>query len=125
MAVNVLSAQRICVSPQGSDTNPGTADKPVATLNAAVLRVREIRKSAEPVQRLEIIISGGEYTMTQPLVLTAEDSGTEESPLIIRAEQGQKAIIRGGVPVAGWELVSPELWRAFIPQVAFTNSYFE
>lgn len=125
MAVNVLSAQRIFVSPQGSDTNPGTADKPVATLNAAVLRVREIRKSAEPVQRLEIIISGGEYTMTQPLVLTAEDSGTEESPLIIRAEQGQKAIIRGGVPVEGWELVSPELWRAFIPQVAFNNSYFE
>lgn len=125
MAMNVLSAQRIFVSPQGSDTNPGTADKPVATLNAAVLRVREIRKSAEPVQRLEIIISGGEYTMTQPLVLTAEDSGTEESPLIIRAEQGQKAIIRGGVPVEGWELVSPELWRAFIPQVAFNNSYFE
>jgi len=121
----IVSGQKLYISLQGSDTNPGTAEKPLADLNAAVLKARDIRKSGEPHQPIEIIVAGGEYFMMQPLVLTAEDSGTEESPLIIRAEQGEKAILRGGVPVKGWEVVSPNLWRVFIPQVAYNNTYFE
>jgi len=120
-----LSGQRIYISPVGNDTNPGSADKPLATLNAAALKAREMRKAGESDQPVEIVVSGGEYFMMQPLVLTGEDSGTEKSPLIIRAAQGEKAILRGGVPVEGWEVVSPTFWRAFIPQVAYYNSYFE
>ncbi len=122
---NFISAQKIYVSPQGSDNNQGTAGSPFLTLTSARDKAREMRKAGWGGQPLEIIMEAGEYTMLQPLVLTAEDSGTEESPLIIRAEQRGKAILRGGVPVEGWEVVSPGLWRAFIPQVAYNNSYFE
>jgi hypothetical protein len=121
----LLSAQKIYVSLPGNDSNPGSADKPLATLNAAVLKAREMRKAGESAQPFEIIVSGGEYFMLQPLVLTVEDSGTEKSPLVICGEQGEKAIIRGGVPVEGWEKVNPNLWRSFIPQVAYNNLYFE
>ena len=121
----LLSAQKIYVSPPGNDSNPGSVDMPLATLNAAVLKAREMRKAGESAQPFEIIVSGGEYFMMQPLVLTAEDSGTEKSPLVIRGEQGEKAILRGGVSVEGWEEVNSNLWRAFIPQVAYNNSYFE
>jgi hypothetical protein len=63
--------------------------------------------------------------MLQPLNLDAGDGGTPDSPLIFKTETGEKAIFRGGVQVTGWEKVNDKLWKAFVPQVAFYNSYFE
>lgn len=118
-------SQLIYLSPTGDDSNPGTSALPLATLAAARDKARELRGTIKSDEPLEIIAAGGEYFMTQPLVLTDEDSGTEKSPLIIRVAQGEKAVFRGGVPVEGWEIVNPNLWRAFIPQVAYYDSYFE
>ena len=38
-------SQKIYVSPLGNDTNPGTVDKPVATLAAARDKAKESRKA--------------------------------------------------------------------------------
>ena len=118
-------SQKIYVSPAGTDTNPGTADKPLATLTAARDKARELRKTAKLNEPLEIIAAGGEYFMMQPLSLTTDDSGTTASPLVFKAEPGTKAVFRGGIQVSGFERVSEKLWRAFIPQVAYYDSYFE
>ncbi len=118
-------SQKIYVSPAGTDTNPGTADKPLATLTAARDKARELRKTAKLNVPLEIIAAGGEYFMLQPLSLTTDDSGTPASPLVFKAEPGTKAVFRGGIQVSGFEKVSDTFWRAFIPQVAYYDSYFE
>ncbi len=118
-------SQLIYLSPTGDDSNPGTSALPLATLGAARDKARDLRGTIKSDEPLEIIAAGGEYFMMQPLVLTAEDSGTEKSPLIIRAEEGEKVVFRGGVQVEGWEIVNQKLWRTFIPQVAYNNSYFE
>ena len=60
-------SQKIYVSPAGTDTNPGTADKPLATLTAARDKAREFRKTMKLNEPLEIIAAGGEYFMMQPL----------------------------------------------------------
>ncbi len=122
--VSVYS-QKIYISPAGNDSDPGTSAMPLATLSAARDKARELRGTMKSDEPLEIIAAGGEYFMIQPLVLTHDDSGTGTAPLIIRAEPGEKAIFRGGVPVGGWEIVKPNLWRAFIPNVAYYNYYFE
>ena len=118
-------SQKIYVSPAGTDTNPGTIDKPLATLSAARDKARELRKSSRLDEPLEIITAGGEYFMMQPLSLTTDDSGTPASPLVFKAEPGTKAVFRGGIQVSGFEKVSEKLWRAFIPQAAYYDSYFE
>jgi hypothetical protein len=122
---NVITAQKIFLSPAGNDANPGTIEKPLASLTAALGKAREFRKNNRPDQPVEIIARGGEYFMMQPLALTPLDGGTENAPLIIRAEEGKKAVFRGGVRISGWERVNDKLWRAFVPQVAFYNTYFE
>ncbi len=118
-------SQKIYVSPAGTDTNPGTVDKPLTTLTAARDKAREMRKTTKLNEPLEIIITGGEYLMMQPLFLTTDDSGTPASPLVFKTEPGSKAVFRGGIPVSGFEKVNEKLWRAFIPQVAWYDSYFE
>ncbi len=121
-----MSQNRIIyLSPSGSDKNPGTIEKPLASLIGARNKAREYRTNLTVNQSIEIIALGGEYFMQQPLFLTKDDSGTEETPLLIKGEEGKKVIFRGGVRVDGWEKVSEKLWRAFVPQVSYYNSYFE
>ena len=122
---NQTFGQKIYLSPSGNDANPGSADKPVATLTAARDRVREYRKNNKVSQPLEIIPQAGEYFMFQPLVFTGEDSGTEDYPLILKAEDGTKVVFRGGVELRGVEEVNEQLWRIFVPQVAWYDSYFD
>ncbi len=118
-------AQKIYLSPDGNDNNTGTSEKPLATLTAARDAAREYRKKGNSSQPVEIIALAGEYFMFQPLSLTCDDSGTSDSPLIIRSEEGKKAVFRGGVRLYGAEKVNESLWRIFVPQVAWYDSYFE
>lgn len=120
-----VSAQKIYLSPSGSDKNSGTIDEPLLTLTAARDKARELRKTKKINEPLEIIAAGGEYFMMQPLFLTIDDSGTPASPLVFKAEPGSKAIFRGGTSVSGFEKANEKLWRTFIPQVAWYDSYFE
>jgi len=120
-----LSGQKIYLSPTGKDSNPGTPEKPMSTLTGARNKARELRKSVQAQQPVEIIALPGEYSMVQPLELTTEDSGNDSSPLIFRAEPGTEAIFRGGIEISGFEKINDKLWRCFIPQVAWYDSYFE
>jgi hypothetical protein len=124
LPVNLLS-QKIYLSPTGNDSNDGSVEKPLATLNAARDRARIIRKTGQHDQPVEIIALGGEYFMLQPLILNTQDAGSSSSPLVFRSETDQRALFRGGVPVNEFERVNEKLWKAFIPQVAYYNSYFE
>jgi hypothetical protein len=122
---NQAYTQKIYLSPAGSDTNPGTIDKPLASLTAARDKAREIRKTSQSAAPLEIIALEGEYFMTQPLFLNKDDGGNASSPVVYKAEAGKNAIFRGAVKLTGWEKVNDKLWKAFVPQVAYYNSYFE
>jgi GH141 insertion domain/Right handed beta helix region len=117
--------QKIYLSPAGNDDNPGTIDLPLASLTSAQNKARKYRQKKKDNQPIEIIVLEGEYLMLQPLILTIDDSGTDDSPLIIKAEEGKKARFNGGVKLNGFEKVNDQLWRVFVPQVAFYNSYFE
>ncbi|MGE5419412.1 MAG: right-handed parallel beta-helix repeat-containing protein [Chloroflexota bacterium] len=120
-----LEGQKIFLSPEGSDSNAGTADSPLASLTAARDKARVLRKNFDLKQPIEIIAMEGEYTMMQPLVLSPADKGTPESPLLFSAGKGKKAVFRGGFEIKGFEKVNENLWKAFIPNVAYYDSYFE
>lgn len=120
----ICFGQKIYLSPEGNDNNSGSSEKPLATLTAARDMARAYRKGnvAQPV---EIIAMAGNYFMFQPLLLTAEDSGTKDFPLIFKAEDGAKVSFRGGVQLTSVEKVNEGLWRIFVPQVAWYDSYFD
>ena len=69
----------VYVSTDGSDTNPGTFDKPLATLDGARKKVRELKKTAKD----EIIVAfkAGNYGKLDNVQFTAEDSGSENVPV--------------------------------------------
>ena len=101
-------------------------DGPVKTLEAARLRVREMKKQ-NPGQPIEVLIKGGLYSLRKTVVFGLEDSGTEGAPVTYKAFPGEKPVFTGGIPITGWEKISSypkavsekakgNLWVAKIPK---------
>lgn len=107
-------AADIWVSPAGKDTNPGTESKPLASLEAAVKKARQLRAkdTAAIKSGIRIILNEGEYFLKEPLQLGSEDSGTELSPTVFRAADGANVVISGGVPITGWQQVEGHIYKA-------------
>ena len=83
-----LSAKDVYVSNDGSDNNAGTREKPFASIQKALTAIR----AGEPGV---IWLAEGEYWVGDGFVLREEDSGTTESPLVIRSEVSHAARITG------------------------------
>ncbi|MBE5318783.1 hypothetical protein IM793_06440 [Pedobacter sp. MR2016-19] len=68
------SATDIYVSINGSDTSLGTKEKPLATLHAAIRKVRELRRlnDASIKGGIRIIMGKGFYQLHEPIVLRPE-----------------------------------------------------
>ncbi len=86
------AAVNIYVSPSGNDSNRGSSDKPVASIVAAQ---KLARKSAGR-QAVNVQLHGGTYYLPEPVIFTAEDSGTTNAPVNWQAIEGETPVISGG-----------------------------
>lgn len=92
--VEAVCAREIFVSPQGDDSQVGSAEKPVASLHRAQELVRQARQ-AQPTEGVTVWIAEGDYLQGRPLVLGPEDSGTAEAPVVWRNQEGEKPRLLG------------------------------
>lgn len=83
----------IQVATTGDDANTGASGSPVATLSRAQELVRAALPGADAPITVEI--APGDYYLSQPLALTAEDSGTAQAPVTWRGT-GDGVRISGG-----------------------------
>ena len=96
--------QDIHVSRRGDDRNPGTREKPLATIERALALAREARPAT-------IWLAPGEYETPKGIVLDSQD-GT--ASLAIRAEVPRQATITGARRVAGFRPITAEEAKTLI-----------
>src|SRR5690348_1028116 len=91
LATQFAQGAEVWVSPSGKDSNPGTKAQPFATLARAQQKVRDLHEVARTYdyQPIHIILQGGTYCITKPLVLKPEDSGDRNNFVTIAAAPGQ------------------------------------
>ena len=125
VVVSPLQAQeqvRVEVSPNG----------PIATLEDARLKVRELKKK-HPDQPIEVLIKGGVYPLHETVVFGLEDSGKDGAPITYKASPGESPVFTGGVPITGWKKLASDpagvsdkaqgkLWAAPVPK-GFAKSW--
>ena len=111
-----LLADEIWISPKGSDFNDGTRQSPKATLTSALRQAREWRRTED--NRIQggitIYMEGGTYAFYEPVFIRPEDSGTKESPTVIRSVGDEKVILSGGISINGWKKQG-KVWVADVP----------
>ncbi|MBP5715621.1 MAG: right-handed parallel beta-helix repeat-containing protein, partial [Bacteroidales bacterium] len=101
------------------------------SLDAAIREAREMRRLGRIGQNdtLFITLADGVHRIVEPLMLRPENSGTPQSPTIIRAEHRGAATISGGMALTGWrratrdelrgvpERIHQQIWVADAPRV--------
>jgi len=113
------------VAPDGKDTwsgklpaaRPDGSDGPLATLQGARDAIRRLKAKGPLSKPIHVMIRGGVYRIAEPIVFTADDSGTKDSPITYAAWPGEKPVVSGGVPITGWKKADGSLWTAQVPAV--------
>lgn len=107
------------VAPTGSDDNPGTLEKPFATLEAVrdALRGRK-QGGVLPAGGATVFIRKGLHPRRDSFRLTEADTGTASSPIVYRASPGEKPLFSGGVTLSGFMPVADAGTLARLPEAA-------
>ena len=82
------------VSPDGNDMNPGTPDKPLATLEGARIKVRQF-KTKNPGRPVIVEFAAGTYRFDKTVSFTKEDSGSKGAPVVYRGVYGGETRFTG------------------------------
>ena len=110
-----LAAIELHVSTTGDDSWSGTlaapnadrSDGPLATLEAARDRLRQLRRVERNQNRpVTVWIAGGIYELKRSWQLTGEDSGTALAPVVYRACEDATVRLVGGRVLGGWQPVT-------------------
>jgi Nitrous oxidase accessory protein len=93
----VMEPISIFVAPDGNNSNDGSIDKPLQTLAAA----KEMAKELKSISLSPIIVNfrAGEYFIDTQVVFTAEDSGSQITPITYQAYNDEKVMFNGGVKI--------------------------
>ncbi len=92
---------RLYVSPAGNDANDGTIENPLQTFEGTRKAVKAIRR-AHPAKKVTVYFKGGIYPMEKAVILTADDSGSEQAPVVYRSMKGETPIFTGGKTLKQW-----------------------
>jgi len=95
------AARDVYVAQTGDDANPGTREKPLATVEKAVDAMSGAGAGT-------IWIGQGEYALRQGLVLDARHGGTSEQPLVLRGTGHGKVRLSGARTVSGFRALSED-----------------
>ena len=124
------------VATNGNDSWSGelptpTADGregPLATLAGAVAHAREYRRRyPSTYNSTAILLRNGIYRLTEPLVLTPEDSGADAGhAMVITSYPNERATLSGGERIQGWQPVpgKPDQWQTEIADVRDGRWFF-
>ena len=97
----LVTATRGAAAPGAVKTPKAAPATPLKSLLAARDAARAIKKAhgGVPADGIDMALRGGVYLVTEPLELTAEDSGRQGAPVVFRSHPGETVRIVGGKEV--------------------------
>ena len=111
-----VTAADFQVAPSGSDTNPGTEEKPFATPGRAMQAVRALVAGGLK-SDVRVVFHSGTYPLAAPLVFTSADSGSAGHSITYAAASGEAVVISGGRPITNWKPLGGSKWSAELAEV--------
>ena len=111
----------------GLPAQPNTerTDGPLASLAGARDAIRRLKPRGLLDSPVWVIVLDGTYTLTEPLILTPHDSGTQQYPISYEAAAGARPVFTGGRVITGFERGENGIWQTHIPEVAAGRWHFE
>jgi len=106
-----LPAADFYVAPGGNDANPGTGEKPFASIERARDAVRTL-VAAGLDHNVTVLLFGGTYELPRPLEFGSGDSGSDRHSITYAAYPGERVILTGGSRIGSWTKGPGGVWTA-------------
>lgn len=107
---------KLYVDTTGNDAALGTITSPVASLQGARVRLRDIRQSQGLQQGAIVTFNAGTYTIQEAVTFSPLDSGTSDGPITFQSAAKAVVTISGGRQIQNWK-PEQKLWTAEVPEV--------
>ena len=127
-AACIVHAEDLYVAPDGNNANPGTKEKPLATLAGARNAVRKLISDDGGTLKkpVNIYFRAGTYRLEETVVFGLQDSGSRDVTITYSAYEDETPVFSGGVPVRGWkktDLQNGNIWVADVPWTKNGNRF--
>ena len=121
-------AMALYVAKNGNDANPGSIDKPFATIQRARDAIRQLRHGTLSRPAVTVFVREGKYYFGETLTFNGADGGDTGTPVIYRAYPGETVILSGGVFLENidWKPYKGNISMVKIPddlQASFTSLF--
>lgn len=103
------------IAGDGSDMNSGSMERPFASLARARDAVRQARSG--DVEQITVLLRGGDYYLTEPVVFAAADSGDDDTRIEYQAYPGELVVLSGGFALElDWQPYEDGIVSAKVPR---------
>jgi len=110
----VLEPVSVFVAPDGDDSNDGSIDTPLQTVAAAKDMARELKSTS--LSPIIVNFRAGEYFIDTQLIFTADDSGSQITPITYQAYNKENAVFNGGIKIDNG-LITPLTDKAVLDRI--------
>ena len=100
-----LQAKDYFISPQGSDSNPGTLAKPFASLEQARDSIRSLSLQ-EKQEDINVYLRGGHYKLSKTFVLNTQDSALDGFKTTYAAYKNEVPVLSSATAISAWKKAS-------------------
>ncbi|MEA5127280.1 MAG: right-handed parallel beta-helix repeat-containing protein [Proteiniphilum sp.] len=107
---------QIYVSNIGNDSNPGTYEKPLMSLHAAIEQVTLKKEQKTLIGDAEIILKEGIFYLDKPITIT-DKNWKGDNTLYIKGEKNNASILKGAYSLGRFEKISEQLWRMDVSEI--------
>jgi hypothetical protein len=116
------SSREYYVAIEGDDANPGTKEKPVATL----ARARDLIQHLQKATAITVWVRGGTHYLSESLEFVSHDSGVEKGPITYSAFPGERVTISGGIQLeCDWQPFRDGIMMCQLSQVESNDLAFD
>lgn len=111
------------VATNGNDRNPGTEQKPFATLARARDAIQILKQSKTG--PLTVFVRAGTYYQKEPLIFEPQHSGAQESPIVYKAYPGERVTLSAGRRLnCRWKPLHGGIVMCSVPEVKYGKLWF-
>lgn len=110
------------VAPHGNDSASGSRFNPLASMEGARIKIRELPKASE--SNITVEFASGEYYLDAPVSFDWQDSGKTGQAVTYRAARRAKPLFTMGKKLPPFEVGSDGIWYTYVqPGLHFEQLY--
>ncbi len=117
---------RFHIVPDGKDDNPGTLEKPLATLHGTHNVIFNLKKKGIFTDTVYFILHDGVWHPDTTFVLKFIDSGWEDIPIVFMAAENSHPVISGGIEISVLKEREDGIWESepgIVPAAGVSDLY--